>query len=174
MKLILSGQRSLAIMGINPHQNLFNLKFLFAMVIHTTNVEGNWMFLIHEANTFVEYANSIFMTSTITVSAVCVVIIAFERSLIFVTIDLFEKLVDKSENSQRNFSSFENHLISRKLKICRIENASAEIDVRGSKSSGRKMVKIGIHRICHIDSDNLCFTESHVRLLDVLYHISRK
>lgn len=87
----------MAILGIKPNQNLVNLNFFFAMFIYGTNVAGNWLFLFYEAHTFVEYANSIFMTWTITVSAVCVVIIAFERSLIFITIDLFEKLVEKSE-----------------------------------------------------------------------------
>lgn len=100
MKLVLSGQRSLAILGIKPNQSLFNLNFLFVVFINATNVGGNWLYLIHEANTFVEYANSIFITITITMAAVSVLILAFEKSLIFTSLDLCEQLVEKRENNK--------------------------------------------------------------------------
>lgn len=118
MKLVVSGQRSLAILGIKPNQSLFNLNFLFAVFINATNVGGNWLYLIHEANTFVEYANSIFITITITMPAVCVLILAFEKSLIFTSLGLCEQLVEKRENNKWNI------LCKSELSNCKNSNFS--------------------------------------------------
>lgn len=96
MKIIQTGQRLLAILGINPNQSLANVKFFIAMIVYATDVSGQ-LILFHEANTFFEYANSIFLTSTITMAAVCFIITASIKALVFTAIDLFEKLIEKSE-----------------------------------------------------------------------------
>lgn len=97
MKIIQSGMEHLAIIGVTPNQNLINVKFLVALIFNIENVSGNLAFLFHEANTFVEYANSIFLTSTVTVVAVCFLMMATNKSVIFHTIESFEELVEKSE-----------------------------------------------------------------------------
>lgn len=95
MKIIQSGLEYLAGMGVSRNQSLINVKFLVAVFFNVVNVSGNFAFLFHEASTFLEYANSIFLTSTVTTVAVCFLMMALSR--MFETIDAFEKLVEKSE-----------------------------------------------------------------------------
>lgn len=97
MQIIQTGLENLALMGINPDQSLFNVKFLVALAFNIENIGGNFAFLFHEANTFIEYANSIFLTSTVTTVAVCFVLMASNKSHIFETIGSFGQLVEKSE-----------------------------------------------------------------------------
>lgn len=97
MNIIQSGQKYLAILGVCPHKSLTNAKFLFAMTVYAINVSGNCIFLFYVADTFFEYANSIFLTTTITTAAVCFIIMALEKTLIFTAINLFEELIQKSK-----------------------------------------------------------------------------
>lgn len=97
MKIIESGLEYLAMMGVSHSQSLLNVKFSVAIFFQIMNVSGNFAFLFHEAKTFVEYANSIFLTATVTLVAVCFLMMALSRAFIFETIGMFEKLVDKSE-----------------------------------------------------------------------------
>lgn len=57
-----------------------------------------------------------------------------------------------------------------KHKIYRNENSSDENNVRKNKSSGWKLVQIGIFSTCHLDTDLLGIPQSHVHLLHLLYH----
>lgn len=97
MKVAESGQKYLAMLGIGPNQSLKNAKFLSAIFFNVENVSGNLAFLFYEANTFSEYTNSTFLATTITMAAICFVIIASKKSLIFATIHLGNDLVEKSE-----------------------------------------------------------------------------
>lgn len=97
MKIIQSGLEYLAVMGVSHSASLINVKFLVALFFNVVNVSGNFAFLFHEANSFLEYANSIFLTSTVTTVAVCFLMMALSRELIFETIGSFEKLIEKSE-----------------------------------------------------------------------------
>lgn len=106
MKIIQSGLENLALMGVSQGESLFNVKFLVAILFNIINVSGNLAFLFHEASTFVEYANSIFLTSTVTTVAVCFVLMASSKLLIFDTIDSFEKLIEKSKLLNYTFHYF--------------------------------------------------------------------
>lgn len=97
MKIIQSGQKYLAMLGIGPNQSLKNVKFLSAISFYVENISGNLAFLFYEANTFYEYANSTFLATTITTAAICFVIVASNKQLIFASIDLGNDLVEKSE-----------------------------------------------------------------------------
>lgn len=97
MKLVQSAQSYLTMLGMNPNQRLVNVNFFVAELIIATNVTLNWLFLIYEANTFREYTNAIFLTSTITIAAVCFTIFATESEHIFNMINIGEKLIEKSE-----------------------------------------------------------------------------
>lgn len=108
MKIIQSGLEYLAVMGVSHSETLINVKFLVALFFQVVNVSGNFAFLFHEASTFVEYANSIFLTSTVTTVAVCFLMMALSRELIFETIGAFEKLVEKSECSNFPFRKQKN------------------------------------------------------------------
>lgn len=68
-----------------------------ATIVSAVNVGGNFMFLFHEASTFLEHANSIFLTATATMVAICFVITSVKRSRVFGLIDSGNDLVQKSE-----------------------------------------------------------------------------
>lgn len=97
MKLAESGQKCLAMLGIAPNQSLKNTKFLSALFFNVENVSGNLAFLFYEANEFSEYANSTFLATTITMAAICLVIMAWNKTSIFATFDFGEKLIRESE-----------------------------------------------------------------------------
>lgn len=99
MKIIEAGQKYLAMLGICSNQSLKNVKFLSAIFFNIENVSGNLAFLFYEASTFYEYANSTFLASTIIMAAICFVIVASNKSIIFPTIDLGNDLVEKSEQN---------------------------------------------------------------------------
>lgn len=96
MKLIQSAQDCLAMLGLSSNQSLFNLKFLMAEFFMFANVGCNWLFIIYEANTFREYTNSSFLTSTYTMAAICFTIFAKERKHIFKMIEIGTELFEKS------------------------------------------------------------------------------
>lgn len=96
MKLIQSGLEYLTILGIGPNQRIFNIKFFTSVVVYATDVGSNWIFLVYEASTFFEYANSIFLTTTVTMVATCFVILSFIRPRVFGLIDLSENQIEKS------------------------------------------------------------------------------
>lgn len=105
MKLLQSGQHYLALLGIEPSGKFVNAKSVFATFVFFTNIGLNAAYLFYEANTFIEYANSIFLTATVTMVAIIFVIAVFHGPIAFVIIDLFEKLVEKSEYKKiPNFS----------------------------------------------------------------------
>lgn len=97
MKIIQSGRKYLGMLGVFPNQSLNNVKIFITVTVSATNVGGNFAFLFHEANTFIEYANSTFITLSATMVAVCFVISSVYRSRIFALIDAGNDLVKKSE-----------------------------------------------------------------------------
>lgn len=97
MKIIQSGLKYIAILGVRPNKSLINVKFFVAVVANVTNVAQNFLFLIREANTFIEYANSIFLISTVTMTVVSFTIAVMVRSYAFEFMNLAEKQIDESE-----------------------------------------------------------------------------
>lgn len=97
MKLLQSVQDYLAMLGLSSNQSLFNVKFFTAEFFMFANVGCNWLSIIYEANTFREYANSSFLTSTYIMAAICFTIFAKERNHIFKMIEIGTKLLEKSK-----------------------------------------------------------------------------
>lgn len=97
MKPLQSGKENWAMLGISPSQSLISLKFLMALFIIVANAGLNWAFLIYEADSFREYTNSIFITSTTTMVAVCFGILAFQRPRIYKLFYFTEEQIEKSE-----------------------------------------------------------------------------
>lgn len=97
MTLLQSSRKYLAMFGISPCQSLLNVKFFMAAFANAINVGSNWIFLIFEANSFQDYTNSIFLTSTVTMEAICFVLFNLKNSRIFAFIDLFDKRIENSE-----------------------------------------------------------------------------
>lgn len=171
MKIVEAGKKYLAMLGIGPDHRLKTVKLLFATVVYITNVGGNLGFFFYDAKTSVEYANSIFITATITMVAACFVILASQNPLIIAVIDLGDILVMNSEfQSISFFLANRNRSISQKHKIYRNEISNLEIHVPGNKSCGRKMVRISVLGSRHVDASCLGFSKSHVHLLRLLYH----
>lgn len=92
----------LAMVGVFPDQSLANLKFFLTALVGSTSVVANFVSLLHEANTFLEYANSIFITSTVSMVAVCFVITCVARSRLFALIDSSNDLVNEREYRSDN------------------------------------------------------------------------
>lgn len=97
MNLFQSGKNYLALLGINSTQNVINARSFFASFVFFTNVGLDASFLFYEANSFLKYANSIFLTATVTMIATIFYIAVLQGPNAFEIIDLFEKLVEKSE-----------------------------------------------------------------------------
>lgn len=112
MEIVQSGRKYLAMLGIGPDHNFKTVKCVFASFVYVTNVGGNLGFFFYDAETFLEYANSIFITATITMVAVCFGILALQSSHITAIIDLGTSLVTKSEfSSIYFFFAIANHSI---------------------------------------------------------------
>lgn len=89
--------QNLTIMGMVRNQSLFNGKFLVASFFIALNSALNWAFLIIEAQTFLEYTNSIFMTLTTTMIAACFAIVSCKVTKLFVLLKFAEELTENRE-----------------------------------------------------------------------------
>lgn len=104
-------QEYLAMQGINLDQNLKCMKLFFAIVAYASNVGGNFGFFCFDAKTPLEYANSILITSTITMATACFAILASQNTQIYGTIDLAQILIDKSEYKNRSKNSLSRSIV---------------------------------------------------------------
>lgn len=97
MKIIQSGQKYLEILGVSPNQSLVNVNFFLTIIVIATDVGENLIFIFHEADTFLEYANNIFVTTTVTMIAIGFVIGSVKIKRVCALIDLAEKRIEQRE-----------------------------------------------------------------------------
>lgn len=97
MKYLVTGFKNLAVIGMKSNQSLFNVKFLIASFFIVLNSAVNWAFFIIEAETFLEYTNSIFMTLTTTMIAACYAILAYKVSKLLALLKFAEESIENSE-----------------------------------------------------------------------------
>lgn len=97
MEVLQSLQNYLALLGLDLNQSLFNVKFFMAEFFMFTNIGCNWLFIIFEANTFREYANSSFLNSTYTMAAICFTIFAVERKHVIKITEIGTELLEESK-----------------------------------------------------------------------------
>lgn len=90
-------QKNHAIIGICPNQTEASYKrikitfFLFGLSVLLSTV-----FLCREANTFLEYSNSLYVTTAVTMVTIIYAISIFKMSKLFEYIYEFRKLVEQS------------------------------------------------------------------------------
>ena len=101
MKLFQISQKCFRNMGIDSHQlsknHPFNLKNVLASFIFCSDVVLANVFLLHEAHTFYEYADSVYSSSTVESSCVIFMIIFWKMPKFFEFIKKFENLVENSK-----------------------------------------------------------------------------
>lgn len=163
MNLFQSGKNYLALLGINSTQNVINARSFFASFVFFTNVGLDASFLFYEANSFLKYANSIFLTATVTMIATIFYIAVLQGPNAFEIIDLFEKLVEKSE-----------YFIIQKLKFTGMRTPTLKSMCEEKKPRRRKVVKISIFIDCQMYAHSFGVPQGHVQLLDILHHGCRK
>lgn len=81
----------------NVAVSLFNVRFLIASFFIFLNSALNWGFLIIEAQTFLEYTNSIFITLTTTMIAACFAILSSTMEELFSKLKTAEELAEASK-----------------------------------------------------------------------------
>lgn len=97
MKYMQSSKSYLAMVGICRNKNLMNVNFLMTEINILAFALQNWLSLIFECSSFRDYTNSIFMTSTITMIAVCFTQYATKGKSIFKVIDILDEIFEKSK-----------------------------------------------------------------------------
>lgn len=122
MALFEQSQKQLALLGIEPGQSPFNGKNLKACLHYVVGVSATFAFLIFKAKSFSDYTNAAFISSSVTLIAICFTglklilfltglsnnLIVLNKSVIFTVatiqmanlfkfIDLARKVVDQSE-----------------------------------------------------------------------------
>lgn len=97
MKILQTPLSHLAMTGIRLKQSLINKNFFVTDFIIVKTAIQCWLFLIFECNNFREYINSIFLTSTFTMAAVCFTILATEKRLISTMLGLTLEIIEKSK-----------------------------------------------------------------------------
>lgn len=88
--------KNLAILGLKSDQSLLNVKFLVASFINLVNLTLNLAFL-NEAQTFLEYTNSIFMCLLTALLTACFAIVSYKINALLVLLKFAEESIDESE-----------------------------------------------------------------------------
>lgn len=97
MKFLEAGLKNIAVMGFRPNHSQLNVKFLLATFFIVLNAALNLGFLLIEAQTFLEYTNSIFMTLTTAMIAACFAILAYKINNLFSKLKTAEEITEASE-----------------------------------------------------------------------------
>ena len=98
MKLFQDSQRNFAILGINSNQQTsFDSKFILTYLVNGLGFISSTVFLFYKANTFQEYSNNAYVTTSITTSIAVFTIVVFKTKALFKFIKNFEDFFEKSE-----------------------------------------------------------------------------
>lgn len=98
MKLYRVIQKNFSLLGIVPKQSKSSRKKLaMTSSIHILDTTSSLIFLVFKANTFIEYVNNIYVTTTGIMMSICFANIAVKSDKLFDIINGVEKFVDESE-----------------------------------------------------------------------------
>lgn len=101
MKFFRETKRTFAILGISSNQNIFNEKMLMAFTSYWLDNTLNCIFIYREANSFSEYADSAFITSTTTMFAMIFTIIVIKWQNVSELISSIDELAEKSKLTEK-------------------------------------------------------------------------
>lgn len=96
MELFQFTQNTFETVGIDSTQNPFNRKVLIIFSVCCISIISACIFLFHEANNFMEYSNSIYITTAYLLVTVCYTLLITKMEDTFDLIDNFESTVDES------------------------------------------------------------------------------
>lgn len=97
MKIFSTLQKNVEIIGIGPHQQPFNWHSSLSIFINSFGVVLNVAYFFCEANTFQEYAESIFVGTCVIVLSIVFVYFVRNSRIIYDCLDEAEKNIDDSE-----------------------------------------------------------------------------
>lgn len=96
MKLLQFTQEKFEMVGIDSTQNPFNMRILMVISVCCMCIISTSVFLFHDANNFIEYSNSIYLTTATMLIIVCYIVLITKMEYIFVQIQGFESVIDES------------------------------------------------------------------------------
>lgn len=103
MKIFQRVRRQYAILGISnasnqPAENLpFSKRVLAGFLYFAYVLISEILYIVHEANEFMEYIECISSLCAVTLLLVCFAAIAFRKATLFKNFDNIEKLIDSSK-----------------------------------------------------------------------------
>ena len=98
MKLFQNSQKTMAILGINSNQQTgFNTRLMITFSMLGLGLISSAIFFFFEANTFEEYSNSAYVTTSIAVCSACFTIFVFKTKTVMELIDDWEEFHTKTE-----------------------------------------------------------------------------
>lgn len=97
MKIFLAVLQHCEIIGIASHQHPFNWRSLLAIFIDCLGITSNIAYFCCGANTFQEYAESIFVGTVIMCCTTIFALIACKMRIFFDCINEFEEIINGSE-----------------------------------------------------------------------------
>lgn len=98
MKFFQISQKNFSLLGIIEEQsNSTRNKLMMIYLIYGLGIISTVLFLVFEANTFIQYVDNAFITVSTIVACICFTFIAVRRDQLVELIDFAEEIVDKSE-----------------------------------------------------------------------------
>ena len=97
MKLFQIIQKNFAFLGIRPIQPRFNWRSVTIFHIFTLAITFSAVFLFFKANTFLEYAQNAYVTTTVFTVWIGFLSFLIQKQKLFQLIDDFEKCADERE-----------------------------------------------------------------------------
>ena len=100
MRLFEEVQRNFAVLGISSiaaNQNSFNCRTVIGLLTFGSSTFLHLVFLFHEAKTFGEYTDNIYMTTATVATAVCFINVILNMNKVFQYIESLDEIVNKSE-----------------------------------------------------------------------------
>lgn len=130
MKICQTTRAHLALLSIKPTQSTqihpFNVKLYFGFLLFVLSIILCCLFVIFEANSFLEYIQSFCMTTAVATVGLCFTAVVSQKSQLFKFIKSIEKIINISKFCTHFFL---NRLKSAKfiiIKSLRIEKSSIE------------------------------------------------
>lgn len=97
MKILLTHKKKIAVLGFVPNQNPINVRSLLSLVVCAVGVASSGIYLFCEANSFREYATSVFVCTIIIGVTVTFIIIISKTRAIFDFLTGIEVMIDGSK-----------------------------------------------------------------------------
>lgn len=176
MKLFQIIQKDFALLGIDSIESKCSRdKLVLTCLLYGLGIILSILFLVIDANTFIEYVNNIYIMSALGVLVMFFAICAFKRDKIFRLINHAEQIVDESECVfwiyVEKWKFIETEQLYIRIHIyCRIHTPSVETNIWENQSTNGKVVQDLIFHNGQIDTSLLDTPNSHPELFPLLHN----